>query len=566
VESWIAKVSSPQVVVIVEISNTTHRRRDKLHELSYTLMASTQPPTSDLVIKLLPVDLPSTCKNEGSGSDTQTEPYAETSSSDSETETNSTTLLAASKVTSADEAAESSAVKKIGAATTAAAAAKKKIDDIPRMYDAKTLHMVRGKYYDMSKFNHPGGDMVIQQGVGSDITAAVACHHFTNAPYIAMREYEVPIEQVQGTILNGGYSFKENGFHNVLKKRIIKQVANGEAHKMRVASKPSNWYIAHVVGVLSLYVLSWGYCCFAPTFSWVVALVAMCTRTSLVGIGHEAIHGRLSSTLFYLFGMILCHPSDEWHDEHVLQHHPHTRREGMDPDEDGLSPILRLNKWTKWGPWHVVQILVQCVISFFFSIGLWLEHGLVNSFIRNDKSGQSPRSFSKYFFTQTASMLMFQLLPLLVATHGHALHVMFVVIGMSNMLTLHAFHVSHINEQNEVDGGEPDGMDWGEWQCRTSSNWDSGWEVTGMLEYQIEHHLFPSLPYEIQKNIRPLVRKTCQEFDVPYFEYPSMSRGIYAHLQYLWSMSFDGFYDIKSNNIEVAGAAAGAEKIEKKLN
>ena len=82
-------------------------------------MASTQPPTSDLVTKHLSVDSPSTCKNDGSGSDTQTEPYAETSSSDSETETNSTPLLAASEVTSADEAAESRGFKKISAAAAA---------------------------------------------------------------------------------------------------------------------------------------------------------------------------------------------------------------------------------------------------------------------------------------------------------------------------------------------------------------------------------------------------------------------------------------------------------------
>ena len=55
------------------------------------------------------------------------------------------------------------------------------------------------------------------------------------------------------------------------------------------------------------------------------------------------------------------------------------------------------------------------------------------------------------------------------------------------------------------------------------------------------------------------MKKTCKEFDVPYFEYPSMSKGICAHLQYLWSMSFDGFDDMKSNNI----GAAGAEKIKK---
>jgi fatty acid desaturase len=406
--------------------------------------------------------------------------------------------------------------------------------DAPSLIDAKTLHMVRGRYYDLSEFDHPGGRLVLEQGRGEDITAAVASHHFTEAPYRAMRKYEVPPSRVLGTIRPGGYSFKEDGFHAVLKRRVVQLVApQGNALKMRQATQPSVWYQAHVVGCLSLYALSWGWCCFGTTFSWVAALVAMCTRTSLVGIGHEAVHGRLSGSLFYLFGMVLCHPSEKWHLDHVIQHHPHTKREGLDPDETGLAPVLRLNRYTEWGPWHVVQILLQIVISFFFSVALWVEHSFLETVVFRRP---------KYFLSQTASLLVFQLLPFLVATHGHAFRVVCLVVGMSNVLTLHAFHVSHINEQNEMDDdAAKNGMDWGEWQCRTSSNWDSNWELTGMLEYQIEHHLFPSLPYATQKQIRPLVRKTCEEFGIPYFEYPSMSNGIYHHIKYLVELSLEGW-------------------------
>ena len=505
--------------------------------------------TADLATKL-PGDLSLVRSTSGSDTDTQTEPYdtdtlstscsddseeSDDGSSSSSSSSRSSSILRdpTSKLNSTSDGLISTSTPVFFAGAVEIAA---KTADTPpppqlQMYDAKTLVKVRGRYYDLSKFDHPGGAMAIVQGVGSDITAVVASHHFTDAPYIAMRKYEVPTNQVQGEILNAGYSFKEDGFHNVLKKRIVEEIANGDAHLMRAASRPSNWYIAHVVGCLSLYALSWGWCCFASEFSWTIAVVAMLTRTSLVGIGHEALHGRLSGTLFYLFGMVLCHPSEDWHLLHVHQHHPHTRREGMDPDEDGLAPMVRLNKWTKWHPWHVAQILIQIVVSFFFSIALWVEHAVVGTLVSGD--------YTKYFLTQTASLLVFQLLPLLVATHGHGWHAVIIVIGLSNVLTLHSFHISHINEQNEVGKHEPDGMDWGEWQCRTSSNWDSGWEVTGMLEYQIEHHLFPSLPYEMQKKIRPIVRQTCKEFNVPYFEYSSYLKGIYAHLEYLISLSFN---------------------------
>src|SRR5690606_19409687 len=40
----------------------------------------------------------------------------------------------------------------------------------------------------------------------------------------------------------------------------------------------------------------------------------------------------------------------------------------------------------------------------------------------------------------------------------------------------------------------------------------------GGLNYQIEHHLFPSAPRPNLKRLRPLVRAHCARHDVPYTE------------------------------------------------
>jgi fatty acid desaturase len=298
-------------------------------------------------------------------------------------------------------------------------------------------------------------------------------------------------------------------------------------------------YQLRVAATFIVYFASWAWCCFGGQFLWTAACLAGATRAVLVGIGHEAIHGRLGSgPLFYLFGAVLCFPSEIWHDEHVLQHHPHTKRDGLDPDEHGLAPILRLNRFQKWGFWHAAQLLVQLIISFFFSMATWIQHTLVTTIL----SPKDPKQWLDFAF-QTFALFAFQLLPLFTApTVAEGCFTIAIVVGMSNVLTLHAFHVSHINENNEAVGALTEGMDWGEWQCRTSSNWDSVWySVTGMLEFQIEHHLFPSLPYAQQNEIRPLVKRTCAEFDIPYFEYPSMTAGLVAHIKYLWGVSMDGF-------------------------
>jgi fatty acid desaturase len=58
-------------------------------------------------------------------------------------------------------------------------------------------------------------------------------------------------------------------------------------------------------------------------------------------------------------------------------------------------------------------------------------------------------------------------------------------------------------------------------QVRTSRNITGGWWATilmGGLNYQIEHHLFPSMPRPHLRTARTLVREHCRSNDVPYVE------------------------------------------------
>jgi fatty acid desaturase len=58
-------------------------------------------------------------------------------------------------------------------------------------------------------------------------------------------------------------------------------------------------------------------------------------------------------------------------------------------------------------------------------------------------------------------------------------------------------------------------------QVRTSRNITGGWWATilmGGLNYQIEHHLFPSMPRPHLRAARTLVREHCRSNDVPYVE------------------------------------------------
>ena len=71
-------------------------------------------------------------------------------------------------------------------------------------------------------------------------------------------------------------------------------------------------------------------------------------------------------------------------------------------------------------------------------------------------------------------------------------------------------------------------MDWGETQVRETANFVNGryldafCHLFGGINYQVEHHLFPSICHVHYPAIAPLVKRTCEEFGVPYYNCPSL--------------------------------------------
>jgi fatty acid desaturase len=58
-------------------------------------------------------------------------------------------------------------------------------------------------------------------------------------------------------------------------------------------------------------------------------------------------------------------------------------------------------------------------------------------------------------------------------------------------------------------------------QVLTSRNVRGGWlidHLLGGLNYQIEHHLFPSMPRPNLRRSQPLIRSFCQQHGISYLE------------------------------------------------
>jgi linoleoyl-CoA desaturase len=81
---------------------------------------------------------------------------------------------------------------------------------------------------------------------------------------------------------------------------------------------------------------------------------------------------------------------------------------------------------------------------------------------------------------------------------------------------------------------------WFVYQLQTTSNFANHQAMVstliGGLNYQIEHHLFPSICHVHYPKIAPIVKKTADEFGVPYHALPTVGSAIRAHFKLLKSL------------------------------
>ena len=82
--------------------------------------------------------------------------------------------------------------------------------------------------------------------------------------------------------------------------------------------------------------------------------------------------------------------------------------------------------------------------------------------------------------------------------------------------------------------------EWAIHQLKTTANFAPrnrfvNWLVGG-LNFQIEHHLFPKISHIHYTRIRKIIKQACQEYGVPYIEYPRMRQAVVSHVSFLKQM------------------------------
>ena len=272
--------------------------------------------------------------------------------------------------------------------------------------------------------------------------------------------------------------------------------------------------------------------------SWFQLLIAAglgIVLTQIAFLGHEAAHRQILSTgpaNFTLARIVIASigMSYSWWDSKHTKHHGNPNQVGKDPDiEVDTISFLEEDAAKAKG---LIKLITRKQGWLFFPL-LTLEglnlHFLGLKYLVTTKKVKGRWTELGIIALRFALILVpvFMMLPL-----GMAFAFLGVQFAVFGVYMGAAFAPNH-KGMPIVDPNAR--LDFFTKQVRTSRNISGGWWTTwlmGGLNYQVEHHLFPSMPRPHLAKAREIVRDYCAANDVPYTE-TSLGRSYLIVIEYL---------------------------------
>lgn len=414
---------------------------------------------------------------------------------------------------------------------------------------------IRGNVYDVTKWvdNHPGGKDVLFLNAGRDATQLFEAYHPVHV-WPTLKKYQI------GRLVSSELpTFPPvSKFYLTLKKRVEGYF---KEHNLKPNHAPSLWIISTLlVGLVLGSHFAAVY--LAETAWWVSVFLAI-----IMGVGmallslipvHEASHVSIAKQPIFsrLFGAIHDVVNGcsfyNWLHQHFLGHHPYTNVSDVDPDVHTNNPDFRRIKPSQplFSYYRLQQFYAPIAygllgIKFRITdIQMMLSSTRMNGNIRvND-----PVFWHAFIFWFGKAFFIFYklILPVLIfdVSFMSTLYIALIADFVVSWYLAFVFQVNHIvapavwptvdKESGVVD------MDWAELQVKSTVDYAHGNKLvtflSGALNYQVVHHLFPYVSQIYYPRIAGIVLDTCREFGIPYVVMPTFGEAFKAHLKYLQLM------------------------------
>ncbi|KAL6055315.1 heme binding [Balamuthia mandrillaris] len=431
---------------------------------------------------------------------------------------------------------------------------------------------IHGEYYDLSSFveRHPGGEEMLLVGKGRDCTELFESVHALSQLNLKALLAKYKVERSVWSALPNcpppppdQFTWESNGFYSVLTQKVKRHFAekaqltqSQQAQKQQQQNggtatssrayvegyKAGTPYWIKVSCLLLLwatmitYTLSTGCWWTAAAAGFLMNMVGFCVMHdgSHFAISRRVWVNRLCHTLWNnwnLWSHFL------WLRHHVYGHHSYTGVFRQDPDLVNASSVVRKHHRNRKRFTHTTQTFHSWFIYTCFPnqhVGQSLLY-LRSWFLRHIfgvpiHAGMPWKDWGVALSIYIPSIYFHFVLPMqLLPTTNQALAVIvsyWTAQGIGYFVNICPNHDTFdTHEQLARSDAQLKGRrDWGEQQVLGSGNHTNEpglWNtivssVWGGMNYQIEHHLFPSVSHVHYPAVSQYVRETCKEFGVPY--------------------------------------------------
>jgi len=256
---------------------------------------------------------------------------------------------------------------------------------------------------------------------------------------------------------------------------------------------------------------------------------------SFIQTFHDATHFSFSrnqwlQSFFVHFYPYFTSPTT-WDHQHVIGHHVFTNIFKKDPDVNHGIGFVRIHPAFKFKSHYAYQMYFWWVIWLISSFWLgtvydWtgVSSGLYHGLLPYQK--MSPFRMSLHLFGRAAGLFLTIGVPFTIFSFWKALFWAVSFNGIWGLLFMLITQTNHIVEEC-LEAAEQKNESWSVHQVVTAhdfshQNW-WWWLISGGLNYQIEHHLFPGIGSAALPKLVPLVRELCTKYGIQYNYSPTYS-------------------------------------------
>lgn len=401
------------------------------------------------------------------------------------------------------------------------------------------MWIINGTIYDLRNFldKHPGGREILEESYGQDdLTAAFESYHSLsdkNKILNIMEKYKV--KDIEKT----NFIFNKDSFYYILSEKVKNKLNNNTKADIITYIK--------VIIQLNLYIISFYYAFLSNKYNFFKYINAIFAGHILIQLGfcsmHDASHCAFSKNKYVnkyislIWNSLALWDSKLWIKHHSIRHHSFTGDNDKDPDIIHFKPFIRKNKNIDKNKYFKIPkkfLKLFYLFTLFIFPGMFTGQGFLYNFIWLRKKYLWKMELSKFYkisFIELfiKSILIFSILYsnnfLLILLYFISQNITYSLFILPDHDTLET-HINIINYKNK---------DWGEVQVRNSGNFCNENKLItylfGGINYQIEHHLFPSLCHIHYPKIKKIVMETCKEFNIPYVHNDSLYKSFFSTLK-----------------------------------